>query len=47
MTAGVGFPCLRLIRSAIEDLRIENMQPGDVRELKRDAIYKRLKIILE
>jgi 23S rRNA pseudouridine2457 synthase len=47
MTAGVGFPCLRLIRVAIEDLRIENMQPGDVRELKRDAIYKRLKINLE
>jgi len=47
MTAGVGFPCLRLIRIAIEDLRIENMQPGDVRELKRDAIYKRLKISLD
>ena len=47
MTAGVGFPCLRLIRVAIEDLRIENMQPGDIRELKRDAIYKRLKIALE
>lgn len=46
MTAGVGFPCLRLIRIAIEDLRIENMQPGEVRELKKDAIYKRLKIAL-
>ncbi|MCX6296100.1 MAG: pseudouridine synthase [Bacteroidetes bacterium] len=46
MTAGVGFPCLRLIRIAIEDLRIENMQPGDVRELKREAIFKRLNIQL-
>jgi 23S rRNA pseudouridine2457 synthase len=44
MTAGVGFPCLRLIRIAIEDLRLETMQPGDVRELKRDAVYKRLSI---
>lgn len=46
MTAGVGFPCLRLIRIAIEDIRLENMQPNDVRELKREAIYKRLNIEL-
>jgi len=44
MTAGVGFPCLRLIRIAIEELRLENMQPGEVREVKRDAIYKKLHI---
>lgn len=44
MTAGVGFPCLRLIRIAIEDIRIENMLPCDVRELKRDAVYKKLHI---
>jgi 23S rRNA pseudouridine2457 synthase len=44
MTAGVGYPCLRLIRIAIEDIRLENMQPGEVRELKKDAIYKRLNI---
>lgn len=47
MTAGAGFPCLRLIRIAIEDIRLENMQPGDVRELKRDAVYKKLHIQLE
>ena len=44
MTAGVGFPCLRLIRTAIEDIHLENMQPGDVRELKQEAIYKKLQI---
>jgi len=44
MTAGVGFACLRLIRIAIEDIRLENMQPGDVRELKQDAVYKKLHI---
>ncbi len=44
MTAGVGFPCLRLIRIAIEELRLESMQPGEVRELKRDAVYKKLHI---
>ena len=47
MTAGVGFPCLRLIRIAIEDIRLEKMQPNEVRELKRDAIYKRLNIPLD
>ncbi len=46
MTAGVGFPCLRLIRIAIESIRLENMQPGEVRELKRDATYKKLNIEL-
>jgi len=46
MTAGVGFPCLRLIRIAIEDLRLENMQPSEVRELKRYSIYKKLNIEL-
>lgn len=44
MTAGVGFPCIRLIRIAIEDLRLENMQPAEVRELKKDAVYKKLHI---
>jgi 23S rRNA pseudouridine2457 synthase len=44
MTAGVGFPCLRLIRIAIEELRLENMQPSEVRELKKAAIFKKLNI---
>ena len=42
MTAGVGYPCLRLIRVAIEELRLENMLPGDVRELTKDAVYSKL-----
>jgi len=44
MTAGAGFPCIRLIRIAIEEIRLENMQPGDVRELKREAVYTKLRI---
>jgi 23S rRNA pseudouridine2457 synthase len=44
MTAGVGFPCLRLIRIAIEDIRLENMLPSEVRELKKEAVYKKLRI---
>jgi 23S rRNA pseudouridine2457 synthase len=46
MTAGAGFPCLRLIRIAIEEIRLEQMQPGEVRELKREAVYKKLAIPL-
>ena len=39
MTAAVGFPTLRLVRWAIEDLTAENMTPGQVRELGRaDAL---------
>jgi 23S rRNA pseudouridine2457 synthase len=44
MTAGVGFPCLRLIRIAIENMQLENMQPAEVREMKRDAVYLKLNI---
>ncbi len=47
MTAGAGFPCIRLIRIAIEEIRLESMQPGDIRELKRDAVYKKLHITAE
>ncbi len=44
MTAAVGFPTLRLIRARIENLSLDGMQPGDVRELPQDTIYKLLKI---
>lgn len=47
MTAGAGFPCIRLIRIAIEDIRLESMLPGEIRELKRDAVYKKLHIEAE
>jgi 23S rRNA pseudouridine2457 synthase len=40
MTAKVGFPTLRLIRYRIEKLTIENMQPGDVKEISKETIYK-------
>lgn len=34
MTAAVGFPTLRLVRVAIGTLQLENMQPGEVREMR-------------
>jgi len=42
MTAAAGFPTLRLIRIAIEDIRIGNIKPGDVVELNKEEIYKLL-----
>jgi 23S rRNA pseudouridine2457 synthase len=44
MTAAVGFPTLRLLRVAIENLELENLQPGDIRQLDREEIYRLLKL---
>jgi len=42
MTAAVGFPTLRLIRIAIENITIGTMKPGDVIEIEKDKIYQLL-----
>jgi len=42
MTAKVGFPTLRLIRYRIEAIALDNIQPGDMRELSKQDVYKRL-----
>jgi len=42
MTAKVGHPTLRLLRYRIEQLTIEGMQPGDMRNITKDEIYKKL-----
>jgi 23S rRNA pseudouridine2457 synthase len=38
MTAAVGFPTLRLVRSAIGNLRLEGLKPGEWRELTQIEI---------
>jgi 23S rRNA pseudouridine2457 synthase len=42
MTAAIGFPTLRLIRSRIKNIMLGDMQPGDMIELSKAAIYKKL-----
>jgi 23S rRNA pseudouridine2457 synthase len=42
MTAKVGFPTLRLIRQRIVNLELGAMQPGDIIELPKNTIYKKL-----
>ncbi len=42
MTAAIGFPTLRLIRHRIESITLGNMQPGEILELSKASIYKKL-----
>jgi 23S rRNA pseudouridine2457 synthase len=42
MTAQTGFPTLRLIRNRIAGISIGGWQPGELRELSRDEIYRLL-----
>lgn len=44
MLAEVGFPVLRLIRVAIQDLFMEMISPGDIQEIERAEIMRKLKI---
>lgn len=44
MTAAVGFPTLRLVRWAIEDVKIGTMQPAEVVEVEKEWLFKKLKI---
>ena len=44
MTATVGFPTLRLVRWAIEDLTADGMRPADVRPVPADALFAGLRL---
>ena len=44
MTAAVGFPTLRLVRYRMEDITIAGMQSGELLQLSREEMYKRLKL---
>ncbi len=38
MTAAIGFPTLRLVRVRIENILLENMEPGEVKPLSRKEL---------
>jgi 23S rRNA pseudouridine2457 synthase len=44
MTAKVGFPTLRLIRVAIENVLLDDMKPGDVKQIQQYIIMNKLKL---
>ncbi len=39
MTAKAGFPTLRLLRIAIGNIKLDNMQPGEVKEIDKEKVY--------
>lgn len=45
MTASIGYPTLRLVRYSIEDLQLQNMEPGQVIQLSKNVIYRKLNLI--
>lgn len=42
MTAKVGFPTLRLIRYRIEGITLDGLEPGEMRRMTRQDIYRSL-----
>ena len=44
MVAAVQHKCVRLIRISIEDLHIEGVNPGEVKEVSRNYFYEKLKL---
>lgn len=44
MCSGVRHDCKRLIRTHIEDLNIEDMKPGEVREIGQEELFRLLKL---
>lgn len=44
MTAAVDFPTLRLVRWAIENVKLGTMQPADVIEVEKEWLFKKLKL---
>jgi 23S rRNA pseudouridine2457 synthase len=43
MCKAVRHKCKRLVRTKIEDLEIGNLQPGDVKEIEKEELFKLLK----
>jgi len=44
MVAGLGHRCIRLIRVSIEDLVVDGLEAGEVREVEEKMFFERLKI---
>jgi len=44
MVAAVNHKCIRLIRIAIENIEIGNMQPGDVLEMQEETFFRLLNL---
>jgi len=45
MVAAVNHKCIRLIRTSIEEIKIETMKPGDVIEIEEALFYDKLHLL--
>lgn len=45
MTAAVGFPTLRLVRYRMEELNLDGLVPGEVRELGKHQFFRLLRLL--
>ncbi|MEQ9403493.1 MAG: pseudouridine synthase [Cyclobacteriaceae bacterium] len=45
MTAAIGHPTLRLIRVRIEELELFPLQSGEIRQLSKNVLYKKLNLL--
>jgi 23S rRNA pseudouridine2457 synthase len=46
MTAKVGHPTLRLVRVAIEDLELNPLKSGDIKQISEKVIYRKLHLMI-
>jgi len=44
MVKAVGHPCKRLIRVSIEDIELDGLLPGEIREVSEDEFFLKLKL---
>jgi 23S rRNA pseudouridine2457 synthase len=44
MVAAVNHKCKRLIRVSIEDMELERLQPGEVKEIDEETFFRKLKL---
>jgi len=44
MVDAVRHPCKRLIRISIEDIHLEDLQPGEVFEMGEDDFFRKLRL---
>jgi 23S rRNA pseudouridine2457 synthase len=44
MVAAVGHKCLRLIRVSIEDIALDDLQPGEIKEVEHEYFFEKLKL---
>ena len=45
MVAAVNHKCIRLIRIAIEDVQLDALQPGEVKEIEEAIFFRDLKLV--